>query len=194
MPSTAGATQAEVLFSEGDSALTRFANSEIHQNVAERDAQVSLRFVDGRRVGCAATNRLDDEALRRLADRAAAIARLQPEQEEAVELPETGPGPAGRPSASSQATRDASPESRATGAREVIAAADAVGVLAYGSFTTSVERIGVINSKGVDVIEERTSAAHRHRLHGQRRRGRLRLVLSRRRDRSRRGGAGARGG
>ena len=36
--------------------------------MTERDAQVSLRFVDGRRVGCAATNRLDDEALRRLAD------------------------------------------------------------------------------------------------------------------------------
>jgi predicted Zn-dependent protease len=156
--SAAGATQAEVVFSEGDSALTRFANSEIHQNVAERDAQVSLRFVDGRRVGCAATNRLDDEALRRLADRAGAIARLQPEQEEAVELPE--PGPIALVSgASSQATRHASPESRATGAREIIAAADAVGVLAYGSFTTSVERIGVINSKGVDVIEERTAAA-----------------------------------
>jgi predicted Zn-dependent protease len=96
--------------------------------------------------------------LRRLADRAGAIARLQPEQEEAVELPE--PGPIALVSgASSQATRHASPESRATGAREIIAAADAVGVLAYGSFTTSVERIGVINSKGVDVIEERTAAA-----------------------------------
>ena len=81
----AGATQAEVLFMEGDSALTRFANSEVHQNVAERDARVSLRFIDGRRVGCAATNRLDDEALRELADRAGAIARLQPEQELALE-------------------------------------------------------------------------------------------------------------
>ena len=154
----AGATQAEVLFSAGDSALTRFANSEIHQNVAERDARVSLRFVDGRRVGCAATNRLDDEALRRLADRAGAIARLQPEQEEALELPEADPI-ALVAGAASQATHDATPESRASGARAVIAAADAVGVMSYGSFTTSVERVGVINSKGVDVIEERTSAA-----------------------------------
>jgi PmbA protein len=154
----AGATQAEVLFSEGDSALTRFANSEIHQNVAERDAQVSLRFVDGRRVGCAATNRLDDEALRRLADRAATIARLQPEQDEVIELPDPGPMTL-VPGTSSAATRDASPESRAAAARAVIAAADAVGVLAFGSFTTSVQRIGVVNSRGVDVVEERTSAA-----------------------------------
>ena len=55
-----GASQAEVLVDADDSALTRFANSEIHQNVATLDRRVSLRFVDGRRVGCAATNRLDD--------------------------------------------------------------------------------------------------------------------------------------
>ena len=154
---TAGASQAEVLFSEGDSALTRFANSEIHQNVTERDAQVSLRFVDGRRIGCAATNRLDDDALRWLADRAATIARLQPEQEDALELPDAGSADlvAG---AASPATRDATPESRAAGARAVIAAAQDAGVLAYGSYTTSVQRIGVVNSHGVDIIEERTAA------------------------------------
>jgi PmbA protein len=156
--SAAGASQAEVVFSEGDSALTRFANSEIHQNVTERDTQISLRFVDGRRVGCAATNRLDDDALHRLAERAATIARLQPEQDDALELPDAEPVHLVA-RASSAATREASPESRAAGAREVIAAADAAGVLAYGSFTTSAERVGVVNSKGVDVVEERTRAS-----------------------------------
>ena len=43
-----GATEAEVLVMAGDSALTRFANSEIHQNVAERSLTVSLRHVVGR--------------------------------------------------------------------------------------------------------------------------------------------------
>src|SRR3970282_2984633 len=61
-----GASQAEVLVDADDSALTRFANSEIHQNVATLDRRLSLRFVDGRRVGCAATNRLDEASLRRL--------------------------------------------------------------------------------------------------------------------------------
>jgi len=37
-----------------DARLTRFANSEIHQNVAESDAQLNLRFVVGRRVGVVA--------------------------------------------------------------------------------------------------------------------------------------------
>ena len=154
----AGATQAEVLFSEGDSALTRFANSEIHQNVTERDAQVSLRFVDGRRVGCAATNRLDDEALRRLADRAAAIARLQPEQEEAVELPEPGPIPMVE-GASSRSTRDGvagvARRGRPRGHRRRRCRRRPGLRLVHDQ----VQRIGVINSEGVDVVEERTSAA-----------------------------------
>ena len=72
----AGATEAEVLASADDAALTRFANSEIHQNVAESNVGLNLRFVDGRRIGVAATGRTDDAALRGLAERAAAIARL----------------------------------------------------------------------------------------------------------------------
>jgi predicted Zn-dependent protease len=152
-----GATQAEVLVGEDESSLTRFANSEIHQNVAERDAQLSLRFIDGRRVGCASTNRLDDGALRQLAERAARIARHQPEQDETVELPEPGPiAPVA--GGFSAATANASPELRATGALAVIAAAEEAGVLAYGSFTMRTERIGVANSKGVRAYEERTWA------------------------------------
>src|SRR4051794_28292805 len=43
-----GATEAEVLVTSDDSALTRFANSEIHQNVAESSRTVNLRFVAGK--------------------------------------------------------------------------------------------------------------------------------------------------
>ena len=47
-----------------DSALTRFANSEIHQNVAETNVTINLRFVVGKRVGVASSGRTDDEGLR----------------------------------------------------------------------------------------------------------------------------------
>jgi predicted Zn-dependent protease len=70
----AGATEAEVLVDAEDAALTRFANSEIHQNVAEASVRVSLRFVRGKRVGVATTGRTDADALRRLADTAGRIA------------------------------------------------------------------------------------------------------------------------
>ncbi|HET7676770.1 MAG TPA: TldD/PmbA family protein [Candidatus Limnocylindrales bacterium] len=153
----AGATQAEVLVMGGDSQLTRFANSQIHQNVAESDTTVSLRFVDGKRIGVSATNRLDDASLRRLAENAGRIARLQPELEDFVSLP----GPGATPSVAgawSAATAAATPEARAEAARAVIAAADEAGVVAYGSFETGVERIAVANSLGVRVEEERSEA------------------------------------
>ena len=57
----AGATQAEALVMRTDEALTRFANSQIHQNVSESNTSLNLRFVDGKRIGVASTNRLDDE-------------------------------------------------------------------------------------------------------------------------------------
>ena len=50
-----------------DASLTRFANSQIHQNVAETNVTVNLRFVVGKRVGVASSGRTDEEGLRRLA-------------------------------------------------------------------------------------------------------------------------------
>ncbi len=67
LAAAAGASEAEVLVISEDAALTRFANSEIHQNVAEANVRVSLRFVRGKRVGVATTGRTDPEALGRLA-------------------------------------------------------------------------------------------------------------------------------
>ena len=71
----AGAEQAEALVMHTRSALTRFANNEIHQNVAEEDTVVNLRVIDGYRVGVASANRRTDEDLGRLAASATATAR-----------------------------------------------------------------------------------------------------------------------
>jgi PmbA protein len=152
-----GASEAEVLVLAGEDQLTRFANSQIHQNVAETNTQLNLRFVVGRQVGVASTNRLDDESLRRLAQSAAQIARLQPEREDFQGLPEPGT-PLAVTGAAARSTAEASPEQRADGAQAVIAEADQAGVLAYGSFRTVTERVAVANSKGIRQHEERTHA------------------------------------
>jgi PmbA protein len=153
----AGATEAEALVMGDDARLTRFANSEIHQNVAERNAQLNLRFVVGRRVGVASSNRLDDDGLRRLAESAGAIARASEELEDWGGLPE--PTPIQEiPAAYAAATAEASPELRAEGVRAVIAAADEADVVAYGSFATAAETIAVANSKGVRAAQLRTTS------------------------------------
>jgi PmbA protein len=148
-------TEVEVVAMADDASLTRFANSEIHQNVAESNVQLNLRFVDGRRVGVASTNRSDDEGLRRLAARAAAIARNSAELEDWGGLP--GPTPIRPvPEGYAEATAGASPELRADGVRAVIAAADAAGVVSYGSFSTATETLGIANSKGIRAAQQRT--------------------------------------
>jgi PmbA protein len=153
----AGATEAEVLVVAGDAALTRFANSQIHQNVAETTVGLNLRFIAGKRIGVASSDRTDDEGLRRLTEQAAAIARVVEELEDWGGLP--GPTPIEDiPAAYATATASASPELRADGVRAVIGSADAAGVTAYGSFSTGTETIAVANSKGVRAGDTRTVA------------------------------------
>ena len=82
-----GVTEAEALVMGEDSALTRFANSEIHQNVAETNVTINLRVVVGKRVGVASSDRTDDEGLRRLAVNAAMIARVVEELDDWSGLP-----------------------------------------------------------------------------------------------------------
>src|SRR4249919_1836530 len=83
-------TEAEALVTSEDSALTRFANSEIHQNVAETNVAINLRVVVGKRVGVASSGRTDAEGLRRLAENAAAIARVVEELDDWGGLPGSG--------------------------------------------------------------------------------------------------------
>ena len=152
-----GVTEAEALVTAEDSALTRFANSEIHQNVAETNVAINLRVVVGKRVGVASTGRTDAEGLRRLADQAIAIARVVEELEDWGGLP----GPTeihATPAAYSPMTATATPEFRAEGARAVIAAADEAGVVAYGSFSTGLESMAVANSHGIRASGTRTTS------------------------------------
>jgi PmbA protein len=153
----AGADEVEAVVSADEARLTRFANSEIHQNVAETNAGLNLGVAIGRRIGVASSNRLDDEGLRRLAETAVAIARNSAELEDWAGLPE--PTPIDEiPAAWSDATAGSTPELRAEGVRAVIAAGDAAGVRAFGSFSTSAERLAVANSKGIRADQRRTTS------------------------------------
>ncbi len=72
------ADETEVYLEAHRSALTRFANNIIHQNVAEEGIQVSVRALAEGRTARASTNKTDEAALRRVAERAVESARWQP--------------------------------------------------------------------------------------------------------------------
>jgi len=153
----AGASQAEALVMHTRSALTRFANNEIHQNVSEEDTVVNLRHVAGAKVGVASANRHDDATLRRLAASAAQIARLQPDQAGPTSLPQPRPTPLVE-GAFAADTAAADPALRAEAAAAVISAAEGVGAHAFGYAQTGSEEVSVVNSLGVRVSEPRSRA------------------------------------
>ncbi len=140
------ADQTEVLLQAGDSALTRFANSYIHQNVAESDAAVRLRVVIGRRTGVATTNDLSAEGLERALETAMIVAGLQPENPNLPPMP--GPQVVPQAVAFSEATANASPELRARAAGVFCTLAREKGLTAAGAFRTSLWEMGVANSLG----------------------------------------------
>ena len=141
------ADQTEVVVLAGDEYLTRFANSTIHQNVAETDTEVRIRVALGNRVGVATTNNLDDGALARTLENALSIARLQPENPDFKSLP--GPQPTPDFTSFSQATASCTPEQRAEGAGVICMMAREAGVVASGALTTSLFEATVANSLGV---------------------------------------------
>jgi PmbA protein len=140
------ADQTEVVILAGDQALTRFANSTIHQNVYETDATVRIRVVLGKRIGVAGTNNLNDQALAEALEHALAIARFQPENPDFQSLP--GPLPIPAVTAFSAATAGCTPEQRAKGAGAICLQARAKGVVASGALTTATLEVAVANSLG----------------------------------------------
>ena len=70
--------EAEITVGVGRSVLTRFANSFIHQNVAEDKQWARLKLVLDGRAATGSTNRLDRDSLVRLVDETLEVARLRP--------------------------------------------------------------------------------------------------------------------
>ena len=85
--------EAEASASAGRSALTRFANSFIHQNVASDYVGARVRVSVGGRVASASTDRPDDEGLERLVERALAAAQMRAVDPEWPGLAPPAPAP-----------------------------------------------------------------------------------------------------
>ncbi len=141
------ADQTEVLFLGEDSGLTRFANSYIHQNVAECNAELRVRVVVGKRIGVASTNDLGDEALQRVVETAMTIASLQHENPDFISLPEPAPLP--KVNGFIERTAAFTPEERARAVSVICQLAKEKGLTASGAFTTSTYELAVANSLGI---------------------------------------------
>ncbi len=127
-----GRAEAEVTVIRGRSALTRFANSAIHQNVAEDGTWTGLKVIVDGRWATTGTNRTDPDALGRLVARGLDAARLRPVDPDWPGL--APPEPAPEVDHFDQATAVAAPEERAAVVRDFVQAG---GGLAGAGFCDS---------------------------------------------------------
>src|SRR6266496_4808544 len=150
------AEQTEVVYLGTESALTRFANNFIHQNVAESNHELRVRSIVGKRMGVATTNRLDDQSLQHVAEQALEIARLSPENPELHSLPE--PQPIMPANGFSERTASYSAEAQARSVGVIVQLAKERGLESAGAFSTETSQVAVANSLGIFAYEPRTES------------------------------------
>jgi len=143
------ADETEVLYSASNSALTRYTNNEIHENMIESNHALNVRAVVGKQIGVASTNRLDPKGVREAVARATEIARRAPADERFPGLPSGGGDAAGIPDAYDAATAQCGPELRAEAVGCIAGVMKQRRLNAAGFVATRNDAIAVANSKGV---------------------------------------------
>ncbi|WP_433313874.1 TldD/PmbA family protein [Micromonospora chersina] len=147
--------EAEVVVTRADLALTRFANSFIHQNVAESGTTVRLRLHADGRTAAGSGSLVDPDGLTALVERTLAAARLCPPDPAWPGLTPPAPVPSG--AAVDEATAAASPDERAARVRAFVDAVD--GLEAAGYCRTAYRSGAFANSAGHSAVGRTAEAA-----------------------------------
>src|SRR5438270_2143467 len=153
------ADEIEVLVGGASSALTRFANNTIHQNVADENHVVSIRVAFDKRTARASTNKIDNESLKRTVQTAEQMARVQHPDPDLLPLAEPKLAPAGKvPQRAFDSTRALGPTERAEVVAKIVNVAKRNHLTTAGicSVTESVEAI--FNSRGLGAFHQQTIA------------------------------------
>ena len=154
------ADEVELLISGGKSALTRFANNTITQNVSEDNYVLSLRVnLDGR-TARATTNKFDDESLKRLVQSATQLAKVQEPDPDLLPLADASAFNANGPTVARTFFETASigPKERAQAVGEMVDVAQKYKLTSAGIYATSESVEAVLNSRGLVAHHSQTSA------------------------------------
>src|SRR5882724_3412496 len=155
------ADEVEILIYGGHSALTRFANNTIHQNVAEENYVVSVRTALDGRTARATTNKLDDESLKRVVAASEKLAKVQHPDPDLLPMPGAGGGARSTqavPSRYFDETAAITPEQRAGAVKKIVGVAQKHELTTAGIFSTSESVEGIFNSRGLVDWYKQTSS------------------------------------
>lgn len=155
------ADEIEALIYGGHSALTRFANNTIHQNVAEENTVISVRTAFGGRTARATTNKLDDDSLKRVVQSSENLAKIQHPDPDLLPMPAARESPSftqTMPRRHFDQTAATTPEDRAEAVAKIVGVAKSRNLTTAGIFSTAKTVEGIFNSLGLSHWHTQTSS------------------------------------
>jgi PmbA protein len=134
-----------------DAALTRYANSQIHQNVATKSGGVSIKVVINKKVGTVRVNSLEERRVKEAVKKALQIAKVTPPNQDFKSLPKPAKWTAIK-NTFDKKTAESTPDFRAGEVKVAIDTAHAKSPFVKavaGNFGTESLAFAVVNSLGV---------------------------------------------
>jgi predicted Zn-dependent protease len=139
------ADETEIFVGGGHSALTRFAENHIHQNVAENSFGIRVRAIIDKQMGEASISKFDDDSLKKVVADAIEIAKVTPPDPELLPLP----GPQTYQPVEAYYEESISPMQRAKYIAKAITLCKTAGFKAAGIFSNGNSYSAMGNSNGL---------------------------------------------
>ena len=158
----AGSDRLEVLVSSHHSALTRFTQNAIHQNVDASNLTVRVRAVRANRTGVATTNRTDDAGLRAVVAQAQSLSDVAPPSDRAPLFL----GPQTYPAVHAASTAPTGPDERAAVARAMFDVAESSGYWAAGFVSTAAHGMTLATTAGLRASFDATDSGANVKMNG----------------------------
>ena len=155
--SFATADETRVTITSGQQGNTRFATNQVSTAGDSYNATITVQSSFGKRTGSATTNRLDDAPLESTVQMAERLARLSPEDPEA--LPLLPPQQYDESSGWSEATGSLEPTERAAAIQRITGPARAANLTSTGYLEANAGSFAVANSRGLFAYNRSTSVA-----------------------------------
>ena len=144
----------EIIASENKSELTRFAESYIHQNVAEADLNLTVKIINENRIGAVQMNSIDEATISKNIEKAIEVTKITPKLDYHYCL--LTPQSYKIKSKYSKDTANFTPLNRAQLVKQLIKEVNQRGYEAAGAFKTEESTLLVANSEGVFAFDRGT--------------------------------------
>jgi len=146
------ADQTEVILLTEDSSLTRFADSAVHQHVAERNQTLILRMVLGKKIAVVTTNMLQPSSIKKLLQKANSLTNVQHPNDEFISLP--GPKSIPEIETFSEKIGLLTPHRKVKMIKNLLKQVKEKGCKASGAFSNGGVELAVVNSLGVETYQK----------------------------------------